>query len=547
MEGKTAMIKFAYSNGVEQEFAKTGDYTKITVNPVKGADKLVVKTNISLVDVHEVWQNSLTAGPEKRNLPWVMEIDSGAQRLIPIVAAFNTAGVNRGTFSTTNLQDDTRIRFEMNQEMGTYDITCTIALSDETASFDVILDCRSIDWQDAVADWRKALALPVYHYPEAATNPVYCTWYAVHGAVTADFVEKTCPIAKDLGFTTLIVDDGWCYDDMKRVSPKTIVNWYEMIGDWDVSEKKFPNFKEHVKRIQAMGMKYMVWCAPHLWGFKSKLYNENPGMTNNTPIEGYDKMDVNKADFAPLVKKLCALAKDNELDGLKIDFLDIVPPNVDAPNSRATEKLIAELTGGLKEDNPDALIEFRQSYAIPGMLKYGTQFRAGDVPFNWIFNFGRLVEIRLALGNMGPVHADPAYWPFGELPENVARHMMAMLPGVPMLSMDLERLTDMEKRIIRYYIDMYNANKELINHGEWRFVFGWSDIEGAVVENETSRMVIICDAGRFDQCIKNDGKKTIVCNLSDRAIKVKCTNAVDAKCDPADGSEIPLAGSAVLL
>lgn len=298
--------------------------------------------------------------------------------------------------------------------------------------------------------------------------------------------------------------------------------------------------------MQALGMKYMVWVAPHLWGFKSDLYRNNPGMTTGDPIEGYDKMDVNKADFAPLVKKLRALAADNDLDGLKIDFLDIVLPDIDTPNGRKTEKLIADLTDGLKADNPDAMIEFRQSYSTPAMLKYGTQFRAGDVPFNWIFNFGRMVELRLAIGNLGPVHADPAYWPFGETSENVARHMMAMLVGVPMLSMDLSRLTDVEKRIIRYYIDMYNANRDLINNGEWRFVFGWSDIEGAIVENESSRLVILADSGKFADCVKNDGKTTTVLNLSDRAIKVKCENAVNAECLPADGSEIPVAGSAVI-
>lgn len=541
------MIKLTYSNGEIKQFAKTGDYSRITVEPVKGADKVVISTNISLVDVHEMWLSSLVAGPEKRNLPWVMELNSGAQKNFPFIATFNTAGQNRGSFSTTNLQDDTLIRFEVNQEFGTYDITCTVALCSESESFDVILDCRDIQWQNALSDWRdNVLQLPEYSYPAATRDPVYCTWYAVHGAVTQDFIEKTCPIAKDLGFTTLIVDDGWCYDDMKRVSPQTIVSWYEMIGDWDVSTKKFPDFKNHVKRMQDLGMKYMVWVAPHLWGFKSKLYNDNPGMTVNNPIEGYDKMNVNKADFAPLVKKLRALAADNNLDGLKIDFLDIVLPNVNEPNGRASEKLIADLTNGLKADNPDALIEFRQSYSTPVMLKYGTQFRAGDVPFNWIFNFGRMVELRLAIGNHGPVHADPAYWPFGETSENVARHMMAMLVGVPMLSMDLARLTDTEKRIIRYYIDMYNAHRDLINDGNWNFLFGWSDIEAAIVENDNSRLIIIADSGKFDDCLKLDGKPTTVLNLSDRAIKVKCTNAVNAECLPTDGSEIPVAGSALL-
>ncbi len=540
------MIKINYADGSIQEFAKTGDFTRVTIDPAGKSGKMVVKTAISLVDVHEIWFNSLTPGPEKRNLPWVMEAVSGAQKNFPFVTVFNTAGINRGAFATTNLQDDTLIRFEVNQETGTYDISCTIALCDASEKFDITLDCRNIDWQNALSDWRNSLALPPYSYPAATQNPVYCTWYAVHGAVTQDFVEKSCPIAKELGFTTLIVDDGWCYDDMKRVSPQTITDWYEMIGDWNVSEKKFPSFKEHVKKIQALGMKYMVWVAPHLWGFKSALYNNNPGMTINNPIEGYDKMNVNKADFTPLVGKLRKLAKDNGLDGLKIDFIDIVPPDVNAPNGRATEKLVKELTDGLKNDNPEALIEFRQSYATPVMLKYGTQFRAGDVPFNWISNFGRIVELRLAIGNLGPVHADPAYWPFGETAENVARHMMAMLAGVPMLSMDLTRLTDTEKRIIRYYIDMYNAHRELINHGEWRFIFGWSDIEAAIVENDTERLVIIADAGKAGECLKTDGKPTVVCNLSDKAVKVKCSNAVDACCAPADGNEIPVAGSAVI-
>ena len=540
------MIKLTFSDGSVRQFAKTGDYTRITVEPVKGADKVVAKTSISISDVHEIWVNSLTPGPEKRNLPWVFESDSGAHRNFPFIAALNTAGLNRGSFGSTNLQDDTRIRYEVNQELGTYDITCTITLCDETENFDLILDCHNIQWQQSLADWRNALNLPEYSYPAATRDPVYCTWYAVHGAVTQDFVEKTCPIAKELGFTTLIVDDGWCYDDMKRVSPETIVTWYEMIGDWEISTKKFPDFRNHVKRIQDSGMKYMVWVAPHLWGFKSKLYQDNPGMTINKPIEGYDKMDVNKADFAPLVKKLRALAADYKLDGLKIDFIDIVPPSIDTPNARATEKLVAELTGALKEDNPEALIEFRQSYSTPATLKYATQFRAGDVPFNWYANFGRIVELRLGIGNLAPVHADPAYWPFGETSENVARHMMAMLAAVPMISMDLTRLTDTEKRIIRYYIDMYNEHRELINHGNWHFLFGISDIAAGIVENEKERMVIVVDHGRLDECLADDGKPTWVLNLSSQILPVKGENTVDAECNAFDGEFIPVAGSAVI-
>ena len=65
-----------------------------------------------------------------------------------------------------------------------------------------------------------AIHLP--EFPEGAWEPVFCTWYAVHAAVTQDWVEKNAEVASRLGFRTLIIDDGWCFDVMKRVSPETI-------------------------------------------------------------------------------------------------------------------------------------------------------------------------------------------------------------------------------------------------------------------------------------------------------------------------------------
>ena len=149
------MLTLTYSNGSVQNFPKNNDYTRITVVPEKNADKLIIKTSISLVDVHGIWSYSLVPGPEKRNMPWVLPIDSNAQKNIPFAATFNIAGVNCGSFATTNLQDDTRILWEINQETGCYDITCTVSLHSETSPFDVILDCRKIDWQDVLADWEK--------------------------------------------------------------------------------------------------------------------------------------------------------------------------------------------------------------------------------------------------------------------------------------------------------------------------------------------------------------------------------------------------------
>lgn len=540
------MIAICYSEQHIETFPKNGSCTRIAVDPALCGSLLTVKTSIPVIDINGFWVSSVTPGPEKMNIPWHFEHKSALHYSFPFVAVFNHAGINRASLATTNLRDDTRFNYELNQQNGTYDICCTIAITATTQPFEIILDCRDLDWQTVLADWRNSLPLPELNYPDAAWDPVFCTWYAVHGEVTRQFVEHNAPLAGELGFTTLIIDDGWCYDDMRRVSPDYYGIWYEFIGDWNVSEKKFPDFKNHVSKIHSLGLKYMLWVAPHLWGFRSKLYQNNPGKTVGTPWDSCDQMDVNQADFAPLVEKLRSLAVDNDLDGLKIDFLDVVPPDPDKPNAGKTAELIADLCCGLKHDNPDVLIEFRQNYSTIGMLPYGTQFRAADVPFNWYWNFGRLAELRLAIGNLAPVHADPAYWAFGESTENVARHMMAMLVGVPMLSMDLTRLTDTEKRIIKYYLDFYNSHRSLINHGNWHIYFNISDIDAAVVENDQERMIIIVAGNRLAELFRPDGKTTYIMNLSTRKLHLPGVRSVDASCQIPAANIIPPAGSGVM-
>ena len=183
------------------------------------------------------------------------------------------------------------------------------------------------------------------------------------------------------------------------------------------------------------------------------------------------------------------------------------------PNGRDTLHLIKKLTGALRENDPDSLIEFRQAYATLATMPYATQFRAGDVPFDWMLNFARLVTIRLCMGDNIPIHADPAYWATGESPENIARHMISTLVGVPMLSMDLEKFSSQEKLIVSYWIGFYNQHRDLLNHGHWEFMFGCRDIDGAIVANAQQRIVFLLDAGRLPEILAL-GKNTIDCILS---------------------------------
>ena len=356
-------------------------------------------------------------------------------------------------------------------------------------------------------------------------------------------MEKNAEVASRLGFRTLIIDDGWCFDVMKRVSPETISTWYEMIGDWFLSEKKFPDFENHRKRVQAMGMKYLLWVAPFLIGAKSELYKQLADIVKPEYHEGCYTFDSSRKEAAKLLLgKMKHVIQDYGLDGLKVDFLDYIFPNMEEPRGEDTTHFIQELARTIREVKKDALIEFRQAYATPGMLAYGTQFRAGDVPFDFIDNFHRLAQIRISVGDGVPVHADPAYWHPQESPENISRHMIASLAGVPMLSMDLLAISETEQKIIRHWLGFYQAHRETFNYGKWDVTYHQSGTAYAMVSNEKESIIILHDSVRIGEALAKAAKHVFVLNLSPDELPLAGAKTADYEGKASADGIIPLGG-----
>ena len=519
----------------------SGNYGKLAVKVPGHSGIMQMRFSVPILDMHGYWV------PESRTpstkIVWVIESKSAGQRAFPFIAFFNSRQINRLSAGLTNLTDDARILAKMNQEKCTYDITIEVALGKDSQDFELIIDQRPQVWTDSLADWRKALALPLPEFPEGAWEPVFCTWYAVHAAVTQDWVEKNAEVASRLGFRTLIIDDGWCFDVMKRVSPETISTWYEMIGDWFLSEKKFPDFENHRKRVQAMGMKYLLWVAPFLIGAKSELYKQLADIVKPEYHEGCYTFDSSRKEAAKLLLgKMKHVIQGYGLDGLKVDFLDYIFPNMEEPRGEDTTHFIQELARTIREVKKDALIEFRQAYATPGMLAYGTQFRAGDVPFDFIDNFHRLAQIRISVGDGVPVHADPAYWHPQESPENISRHMIASLAGVPMLSMDLLAISETEQKIIRHWLGFYQAHRETFNYGKWDVTYHQSGTAYAMVSNERESIIILHDSARIGEALAKAAKHVFVLNLSPDELPLAGAKTADYEGKASADGIIPLGG-----
>lgn len=516
------------------ELPKHGELMVRTVDP-KGRQKVSVSFDVPVSDIQQIWRPGFQQPFLERK--WWITANSSSMYNMPYIVFFNLAETNRLSFGAEALEWDCRISSKINQEKGVYAVVLTVAADapGRIKPFKVTLDRRPVAWTDALACWRDSLSYRKGMYPEAAWKPVFCTWYAVHAALSQDWVERTGEEAAKLGFRTFILDDGWSYDELKRVNPESIQDWYRDVGKWDAfSRRKFPDFKAHRERMRAFGLKYLVWVSPYFIGTRSPAYAKwKDRLSGQEPFEGNVLTDVADAEMMESVTdQLVRLLKDSDLDGLKIDFLDYIKPSVENPRSGFGYAYVRNLMDRLKSVKPDGLFEFRQSYATPLTREFGTQFRAGDVPFEWLANILRIAQIRLAVGDRVPIHADPIFWSQYETKDNIARHFMAAMAGVPMVSMDLEKLPGWQKDEIAKWMRIYSQRIEPFQkEGGWNMVYRNGSLAYVTSVLGDEALVIVVDSGSALEPLDCflDGKRTIVMNLGYSPVRIQGVEVAPAQ------------------
>ena len=492
----------------------------VQIDP-KGDDRCEVSFRVPIVDMQQFWTPDMTTPLKglKWGMSWVTSKASAPQSSMPCIAYFNMAERNRLFFGAEALEWDCLVESTMNQEKGVYDVKLTVAAGRgrKLGPFAVTVDRRDVPWTQAVGDWRDSLRYRRGTYPDGAWKPTFCSWYAAHAAVNGEWVERAAAIAAELGFGTFILDDGWSYDEAKRVNPDTVKakNWYRDIGRWDAfSPVKFPDFKRHRERMRKIGINYVVWVAPYFVGTRSEAFrrwgfDHRPDLK---PFEGSVLTDIENREMVESVaEQLERLVRDCDLDGLKVDFLDFVRPSVYEPHGARSLEYVSNLMERLRKVRPDGLFEFRQSYATPVTACLATQFRAGDVPFEWLDNLHRIAQIRLTMGDGIPIHSDPIYWAEAETDENVDRHFMAAMAGVPMLSMDLEKLPKSRRERVRKWISCYTEKVEQFQrNGKWRIFYRNGGLVGLVATLPGKAFAIVNDPAGLNDLLPACGKDKLV-------------------------------------
>ena len=503
-----------------------------------------VRMAVPIRDIAGYFGPATSDGPVPR-LDWTISFNGHASRNFPALCFFSQAGENRFTLFFDDLVDDFRCTARMNQAACAYDIEWTFSVGSAAKAVTAHLDRGGGPWPRAFARVLRRLrpqGLPAF--PAAAWLPVYCTWYAAHACLTNDFLDANARAAAELGCGTFIVDDGWCYDEMKRVTPETIGPWYDDIGDWEVSARKLPDFRAHVRYAQSLGLKYLLWVAPYFCfknsRFHASLPKERRDIAASYGTFVYDIAD--RAASASVLRRMARLVSSLGLDGLKVDFLDVQAGDPAKPLGRASLDFVRRLSAAVRRAaGPDALIEFRQSYATPQMLDFATQFRAGDVPFDYLRNVSKLAAMRVLLGDGVPIHADPLYWAPDEGVTTVARHFVASLAGVPMVSMDLARLPAAHRAVAAHYLGFYREHLAIFAKGRWDVRFSGQIPAWLSATRGRERVVILVDAFRLGEAVAGFNGACHLLNLTDRAIPADEAFGPDGAALP-PGSAVPCGG-----
>ena len=500
---------------------------------------------VPIVDIQGLWSPACSQH-DLHCLPWLYEKITAANALIPVVAFVNRSGETRLIAGLLEQTIETKVTVRLNESKAAFDVSFRRPpqnMEVTTAAWNeyLYLSCRPCDWFAAIRKYvelrDKTQPQSFAKIPRSAYEPVYCSWYAIHHAVNQEWVVQQAGLARELGFSTFIIDDGWFFPGKGEWGK------YRFCGDWQVEPTKFPDMRGMVDKLHDMGIKVLLWIAPFMVGLQSQAFRQwnNYLMKGST---GEDRLEVrnlcprSQKVHQHLAEIMVLLMKTYGFDGFKIDFVDFVNQELCDQNhshdfasfGKGIDVCMQTIYQQLCQINPEVLIEFRQSYANLAGRSYATMFRSGDSPADYDTNRWRATLLR-SFSVATPVHTDPIYWHFNDHLENVSRHLISSVFAVPMLSMDLLKIPPHHAYLIKKWMEFYQQNKEVLNYGKIEPVFENGRIVGLKVtgKNYSSIIGVFEDIGKVVS-LSNAFQEVLVLNASNQPrLMIKSPVAVECE------------------
>ncbi len=397
----------------------------------------------------------------------------------PVIALFRQGGQNYRTAALSEAVCKTKLSVCVNDFAEKESLDLRVRIFDEEAppakefTFYLRIDESGRNLSRCVGDvgtWWERFYPPRYRHSaeNACAAPLLSSWYACHQHPTQDVLEKELPLAAELGFGAMIVDDGWSY-------PGNGTSDYSFCGTWKPDKDKFSDMAGFIADAKRYGIDTALWfplpfmgvADPHFDDFRDRMIAVDDFLQTGI-------LDVRVPSVRTfLVDTLAGLCKTYGLCGLKLDFLnDLTRP---APALTALcdcettveglQKLLAALDKALTVPARDLLLEYRQYYLGPAVTRHCNMLRVCDCAFDVISNRIGVVDLRMLHYPLA-VHSDMLLWARDEAPETCAVMLLNVLFAVPQVSVLLQYAPPEQLAVLRRYLAYWNAHRELLLFGE---------------------------------------------------------------------------------
>lgn len=466
--------------------------------------RLLLEWRVPLTEMHFCWH---PAGGFNRKIPadWTAALHSDLATSAPVLLLGSQSGENRLLFAVSEAMRPVKIKAGVHEE--TCEAACSVELftcpEAPIAAYELLLrlDIRPLFYAEAIREafgW--LAAFPEYEaaaVPPAAYEPFYSSWYSFHQNLFAPELERECALAARYGMKGVIIDDGWQTDDNRR--------GYAFCGDWEISERRFPDMRAHVERVHRLGMKYLVWFSVPFMGDRSRNRERFGGKFLYRLEElGTAVLDPRFPEVREfLISTYEKALVQWDIDGFKLDFIDSFRFDGEDPAVRedyagrdlrslpeAVNLLLSETRSRLERIKPGILIEFRQSYIGPAIRKYGNLFRVGDCPGDFLSNRLGVIDLRLTSGDTA-VHSDMLEWNSRDTVENAALQLLNVIFSVPQISVRLADLPEEHREMLKFWLDFMRVHQEVLLHGKLTPYHPELNYPLVVAETETEMVIAV--------------------------------------------------------
>lgn len=407
---------------------------------------------------------------------WGNRVTSRATTNAPLLSHYDADGNNRITMALSDALGRVDLGSYVREEDKRYHFSVRLFAErvPATRGYEATLriDTRQIPYQDAIGEvarwWAGQPGYEPAPTPEAARGPVYSTWYNFHQSLDAGVLLEELRLAKQLGYDTVIVDDGWQTTDTAR--------GYAYTGDWEPDG--IPDFPGFVDRVHDLGVKFVLWYSLPFVGKHAKVRAKFDGkyLRYHEDLGAYT-LDPRYPEVREHIISTYEGAMEKwGVDGFKIDFIGRFVADETtvltaeggrdvATVNEAVDRLMTDIMSRLRAANPEVMIEFRQPYIGPLMRKYGNMFRATDCPNDAVINRIRTLDLRLLAGETA-VHSDMFTWHHQESVERAALQILGVMFSVPQLSVRIAELPEAHVDMIRFWTGYWRENRDTLLGGQ---------------------------------------------------------------------------------